>query len=173
MDLRKYIKYALPHIVVETLRHDPQNIEKSKYLTDLTVREMYALLAVLMELEREVNDPSYLEIGIFKGGTLKFLKNHTKHTTFTGIDYFEDFVPEDGNTHVCETFPVKTVMDYVGRDRVTLIKGDSAQVLPELKKSQTHFDMIFIDGNHKYGAVKRDFDNSLEIIKKGWIHCLS
>ncbi|MEO5357676.1 MAG: class I SAM-dependent methyltransferase [Nitrospirae bacterium YQR-1] len=169
VDLRRYIKYVLPHFVVKLYNdsHDFQIAQKNKYFTDLTVREIYTLLAVLLDVEREVKNPLYLEIGVFKGGTLKFLKEHTRDVNFYGVDFFEDFIPEDGNTHVCETFKTEAVKEYIGNGRVTLIKGDSALVLPELKKSQTYFDMIFIDGNHTYEATRRDFENSLVILKKG------
>lgn len=141
-------------------------LSRKGYFTDLTDRESYALLAFLLDLERSRDSVHYLEVGIWKGGTIKFLKMNTTRVHFTGIDLFEDFKLSDENTHICETFKLEDVRKSLGNS-VELIKGDSAHILCELQRLKRSFDMIFIDGNHTYEATKADFENCIPLLKNG------
>lgn len=97
------------------------------------------------------------------GGTIKFLKDYTQKVHFTGIDLFEDFEPDDSNTHISPTFKLEDVRKSLG-DSVELIKCDSADVLPTLNG---RYDMVFLDGNHTYNATMEDFNNSVRLLTDG------
>ena len=133
---------------------------------DLTDNEMRMLACFAMYLQR--NKPSrYLEVGIYAGGTIKFVSDYAKGMDCTGVDLFEDFIPHHKNTHVSPNFyTMAQIQEFLGSD-VRLIKGYSEQVLPELLKNNEKFDLIFIDGNHKYEATKVDFENAYKILNPG------
>lgn len=129
---------------------------------DLTDPELRALSSFAMWVNRVRNPGKYLEIGIYGGGTIKFMLDHVPGLYCTGIDLFEDLVVVN-NTHDGGNYTMDDVYEFLGPS-VRLIKGDSAQVLPSLREV---FDLIFIDGNHTYDATKIDLANSLDLLAPG------
>jgi hypothetical protein len=125
--------------------------------TDLTRGEAMTIAAYLLETKRRLKDVRYLEIGVFAGGTMKFLKDVVAGGRFVGMDLFDDFVVSADNTHISGTFTQADVQGLLGED-VLLIKGDSRQTLPLLTEQ---FDFIFIDGNHTYQATWDDFNAAI------------
>ncbi len=109
----------------------------------------------------------YVEVGVL-GGTIKFLKQNTHRSHFTGIDLFEDFEirDESQNTHISGTFRLEDVQKALG-DSVELIKGDSTEVFSKLKRLGCSYDMIFIDANHTYEGTKMDFEHCKPLLKDG------
>lgn len=130
---------------------------------DLTEKEMRTIAAFVMMNEKANQNAKYLEIGVFAGGTIKFLKNHTQTTQFVGVDLFEDFIISSNNTHMSGTFERDDVQRFLG-DRVNLIKGDSVKIVSEMKDK---FDFIFIDGNHTHDGTKTDFENASKLLAPG------
>lgn len=60
------------------------------------------------------------------------------------------------------TRPLEQVVQSIASERGQshiLLAGDSAEMLPRFRKID--FDLVFIDGNHAYEAVKLDFWNSI------------
>lgn len=132
---------------------------------DLTDNEMRMLACFAMALQRK-KLARYLEVGVYGGGTIKFVYDHAPGLECVGVDLFEDFKYNNDNTHVSPNFYHHDVQGYVGSD-IRLIKGDSTFVLPELETKGERFDLIFIDGNHKYEATKIDYNNSLKLLNPG------
>ncbi len=183
MSVKSLLKAVLPPFVLDIYRErrdrkqreiaalnlkggllNQELLRKSEYPSDLLDSEKYALLAILKRLEQTDGGRfEYLEIGIFGGGTMQFLKKHTSRVSFTGVDLFEEFQGSADNTHVSGTFTQEAVQQYLGSE-VTLIKGDSMKVLPSLQKK---YHLIFIDGNHSYQATLEDFRNSLHLLAPG------
>jgi hypothetical protein len=144
-------------------KRDPKTILGS----DLTEGERFGLLAVLREQERRAEAEGrpcrYLEIGVLAGGTIDFLKRNSRGSAFTGVDLFEDWRPEDTNTHISGSFRVADVQAALGDD-VRLIKGAWADIAPTLEGP---FDCVFIDANHAYAAVKEDFELVRPLLRPG------
>lgn len=134
---------------------DPKTI----LCSDLTDGERFGLLAALREgerrAEREGRRCRYLEIGVLAGGTIDFLKRNARSAEFTGVDLFEDWQPEETNTHMSGSFRCADVQAALGCE-VRLIKGAWEGVAPTLGGER--FDVVFIDANHAYAAVKQDFE---------------
>ena len=172
-NLKKWIKNILPAFIVEYIIH--KNEKKlyttdyllKNYVSDLTENEKWALLAFLLMLEKNGKEVKYLEVGVYAGGTIKFLQQHTKNVHFTGVDLFEDFLPADNNTHMWKNYSVGMVWESLGKDRVTLYKGNSEDTLLMLQDQLRKYELIFIDGNHTYKATKDDFNSSLPLLEKG------
>jgi predicted O-methyltransferase YrrM len=132
----------------------PASDLKTPAVIDLFHKEIRTIAAFVVTNEKRKPEAKYLEIGVWAGSTIRFLKNVTKTTHFYGVDLFEDFVSANDNTHCSGTFQVNDVLDHIGRDRVSLIKGESSNTIPTLNEK---FDFIFIDGNHSYKATWEDF----------------
>ena len=54
-------------------------------------------------------------------------------------------------------------------DRVRIYKGTSDLILPSLKDSQ--FDLVFVDGDHRYDQVIKDLEHSSRLLKDQGILC--
>lgn len=145
--------------------HTPFNLQSNQGRFDLTDNEMRMLACFAMALQRK-KQSRYLEIGVYGGGTIKFVTDHARGIESTGVDLFEDFVYTHDNTHVSPNFTLENVQSFLGNG-IRLIKGDSTKVLPELITNDEKFDLIFIDGNHKYEATKIDYNNSLKLLNPG------
>jgi hypothetical protein len=169
---KRWVKNFIPYGVVTSVSKSNQNKRftvdylKSKYVSDLSENEKWSLLALLLYLERTLGSADYLEVGIYAGGTIKFLKDNSTRSNFTGVDLFEDFKPSNDNTHDWKNYTQAQVWEALGKERVTLHKGFSVQCLADLQKEKKLFDLIFIDGNHTYKATKEDFEASLPLLKK-------
>lgn len=62
------------------------------------------------------------------------------------------------------TMPLEAVVSRIAEEqgkKHIFLKGDSLEMLPRFR--HIGFDLVFIDGNHAYEAVKMDFLNSLQL----------
>jgi predicted O-methyltransferase YrrM len=175
-NFKKLLKNILPTGIVESViiknAHKKYTVDylKSNYVSDLTNSEKWTLLAFLLMLEKSKQNVDYLEVGIYAGGTIKFLQENSAGTHFTGVDLFEDFVPSDNNTHIWQNYTRDQVLESLDKSRVLLEKGDSVLMLKKLRESGKKFDFIFIDGNHTYQATKDDLEEALPLLKdKGYL----
>jgi predicted O-methyltransferase YrrM len=169
-DLKRFLRNLLPYGLAMAIRRKRRKDQftaeflKKNYVSDLTPAEQYTILSFLKYLEKQHEEVLYLEIGIYAGGTIKFLKERTNRVHFTGIDLFENFIPSWENTHIWRNYSIDQVREALGEKGVTLIKGDSVDVLQTLSGKKYHF--IFIDGNHSYQATKLDFKYSVLLLEE-------
>lgn len=146
---------------------DPQELKDKVGASDQTEAEKRTIAAFVIDNERKNPQAQYLEIGVFGGGNIFFLRGLTNTTHFTGVDLFEDFELSKDNTHLSGTFTLENVRNFLGHDRVSLVKGDSTIELPKMNQK---FDFIFIDGNHAYNGTMVDFNNAVKLLNpKGQI----
>jgi Methyltransferase domain len=125
---------------------------------------------------------TYIEIGIFYGGTFTYVLQNCKNIKIRGIgiDLFEDFDLIRGtytdhqieNTHNHDAGVItydgfKKKLKEMKISKYTLLKGDSAQMIDSFNKMKNV--VCFIDGNHMYEAVKADFYATLSHTKNGYI----
>jgi predicted O-methyltransferase YrrM len=145
---------------------DSSSLAREGYTTDVKDLERWGLAAALAELDRTRESVAYLEIGVMGGGTIKFLRERLPRVRYTGIDLFEDFEPSGENTHISPTFTLADVQRAHGPG-VRFIKGSSVIVLKSLRAEGAQYDMIFIDANHTYAAVKADFESAMPLLIAG------
>lgn len=132
--------------------------------SDLTPLEVEKILECCENAPGE----TYMEIGVYAGGTIgKVMENFNFHN-FIGVDLFEDFKLSNDNTHVDETYSLEAIQKILPqRPGLRLIKCDSRELL-------VHFPygfsgLIFIDGNHSYNATLIDFLNAQMLLQYGYI----
>jgi predicted O-methyltransferase YrrM len=153
--------------VPATKIHPLDQLRQSHGASDLTDDEKRTLTTFALQAARQNKNPGYLEIGIFGGGTIHYVRHLVPQMQCVGVDMFEDFqVDMTSNTHNSGNYRMEDVQQFLG-PAVTLHKGDSAQVIPSL---HGQFDLIFIDGNHTYDGCKADYENSRKLLApKGFI----
>jgi hypothetical protein len=100
-----------------------------------------------------------LEIGFNAGFSSLLMLLINPHINLTCID-------------ICEhhyTIPCYEYIKSIFPNRITLIKGSSEFVLPELIKQNNKYDMIHIDGGHSNRIFFHDTQNSIKLINKDGI----
>ncbi len=125
--------------------------------------ELSELIFTLKRVEREKGKElsAFLEIGFSAGITNTVLNNFFNFDVIVAVDNFSAEI--NGNT----------LKANLMRKNLTLICGDSTseQILKTVK-SLGGYDFIFIDGNHNYDYVKKDFYNYKEFLHPGGIIAL-
>lgn len=123
-------------------------------------------------------EKTIVEIGVAYGASaLLFLFAKQPLTKLYSIDVFtmaeETKPPKGGPTPPSYESCLKNVRrgaDIVGKEKVLdewqLIKSSSHEVA---QTWQRKVDLIFIDGDHSYEGVRRDFDDWFPLVKKGGI----
>lgn len=141
--------------------------------TDVTTAERSTIIERLMTFK----EPRYLEIGVYFGGNflkvMQGLRVADKKFHAIGIDLFEDLETScmsSSQTH--ELYNKWGILNVAMRDDLVsifdemgfvgmydLVKGDSSNVVSKIGEI---VDVAFIDGNHAYAQVAKDFEACLD-----------
>jgi predicted O-methyltransferase YrrM len=94
-----------------------------------------------------------LEIGTFRGGT-SFLFYKLLGANVTTIDL---------------KIPIflRLILSYKSNGKIRLIQGDSHSKETLKKVSDRKYDLLFIDGDHSYESVKKDFEMYSPLVREG------
>jgi predicted O-methyltransferase YrrM len=103
----------------------------------------------------------FLEIGSFDGIVLSILAEKHPNSMYYALDAFRKAHGTDSG-HL--DFFLQNTRDL---NNVVLLKGLSGDLLPVL--GENTFDIIFVDGDHAYEAVKSDVEMSYRLLKKGGV----
>lgn len=95
---------------------------------------------IISEIIKGCRYESYLELGIYHGHNFNYIKPFVKRCVGVDIEV-KDFIDKD-------SFFCMTTDDF-------------------FKYNKEKFDSIFIDAAHEYEQVRKDFDNSIKILKTG------
>lgn len=87
---------------------------------------------------------AYLELGLYQGNCINKISNHIKDkTNVIGVDLYQE-------PSINGTFYKMSTDSF-------------------FEKNNKFFDMIFIDADHSYESVKKDFFNSIKFLNRGGI----
>ena len=118
-----------------------------------------------------------LEIGTFAGTSAIKLTELITNSKTTVVDSWENYsevggVPENMDKikeNNIEQIFYNNIETSGLKDLFTVKKGDSFAVLVEFIKTNTSFDVIYVDGNHTLLTSYLDIKLSFEVLKKGGI----
>ena len=128
------------------------------------------------EMIERFDNANFVEIGAWKGKSACYmgerLRDTGKNIRYTVVDNFKGSPNEAVHTQdkdvvngtLYETFckNIRPLKNYIN-----VIKGDSQKVYKMFDDKS--IDMLFIDGNHTYEALKQDIKLWLPKVKKGGV----
>tara|TARA_S200002703_G_scaffold23747_1_gene20599 strand:+ start:2018 stop:2590 length:573 start_codon:yes stop_codon:yes gene_type:complete len=122
----------------------------------------------------QIENPIMCEIGVFKGEFFKYILDNCNPSILEGVDVFSGIA---GSGDVDGNNPIQVDMNEVYDDLqnnfknnlvVSFHKDFSHKYLQ--KQPDNKYDIIYIDADHSYNAVKRDIELAFHKIKnKGFI----
>jgi len=109
--------------------------------------------AYLYKVARSLNDSSkVLEVGRFKGGSTVLLACAVSKGRIDSVD----IRPQDDRS-------VLQILQNLKLSNVNLIIND----INELEFENDKYDLIFIDGDHSYHGIRKDFEHLKNALKQG------
>lgn len=111
-----------------------------------------------------------VEVGSFLGRSTRALADHTEGLVCAVDDWYgprDAFIPD--RTILLGTFR-KNLQDKINAGKVLIVQGDHKTVAPWLGHGFKP-DMVFIDGDHHYEAVKGDIIAWQQHLKSGGLLC--
>jgi hypothetical protein len=115
------------------------------------------------------------ELGVFEGEFSKDIYEICKPKQLYLVDLFSGYFgsgDKDGNNHHCVQLEVeyeKLKTHFRGDVGVKILKQSTVDFLSEIESNM--LDIVYIDADHDYKAVKRDLELTLEKIKYGGLIC--
>jgi predicted O-methyltransferase YrrM len=132
----------------------------SSFIRPIQIREEIKNLLLILE---KVKPKVILEIGTARGGTLFLFSNITdEKATLISVDLYQ-------------TFEKRILFRYIkkGKQKIFLIQGDSHNIetLKKIKAilKDNKVDFLFIEADHSYEGVKKDFEMYSPLVRKGGI----
>ena len=151
------------------------NIKQKTSATRITMRpldsDLYNGLVNLAKTFAKTNPKTFVEIGSYNGESLEVFRNHLpKDCKIFCIDpWLNNYDENDAASEISEMNEVEASFDRVMRKyrNIAKLKFISNEIF-ELFDDES-LDIVYIDGNHKYEAVKEDIKLYLPKIKEDGI----
>jgi predicted O-methyltransferase YrrM len=131
---------------------------KSKIQEKFAVKRWH----VLAKLINDYNLKYYIEVGVYKGKTLDYLKKHTK-ARLVGFDPYKTYPGSEFNQKWFNELKRRV------SKRHKILFYDSITASKTIENNS--IDIIFIDADHRYKAVYQDIKAWLPKVKKGGFLC--
>ena len=156
--------------IISYLNNNKESLQKSLKALDFCdeimkchghIHILYMIIEYLDEVYNRVNI-RYLEIGTFQGGSLSVCMQFPKQIELTGIDFFNE---EKGHRYSLQNATNNIEKFNIYDHQYRLISGDSTHE-STYEKLTGLYDIIFIDGDHSYDGVIKDFNIYRKYIKK-------
>lgn len=123
---------------------------------------------VIADLIKKNNLINVVEVGVFNGCTAEFVLKRCPNVSYIGVDSYKHkdtvvtFMPMSLNQAKDEAFKI-----FCKYPSAKLLISDSLKVAREFKDGE--LDLVFLDADHTYKAVKKDIAAWWPKIKKGGI----
>jgi len=122
---------------------------------------------VINELIEKHDVKSFIEIGVLRGENASHILKKNPQLHYIGVDPYvggEDGVEYDHTNNMSEAIKIFRLYD-----NAVLLRHYSTELASMLASNVTRYDMIFIDGDHSYKAVKQDIQYWKPLVKPGGI----
>jgi hypothetical protein len=124
------------------------------------------------KIVNKISKIKYLEIGSFEGRSAVFVKELDNLESLTAVDTFEgsDEHKNIDFKKVYENFKYNLTLGGGSEDKnINFFKTTSDSFF---ENNKNYYNLIYIDGNHRYEQVKKDFINSFNFLENnGYIIC--
>lgn len=137
------------------------------FYTDLYPQEAELLLRLFSERRPK----TYLEVGVFWGGTFEKVLKHRNALSLTtkciGLDIWDEVKDSEKSTHYTgapNREAVKKALMRRGHENFELLAGLSSEVRNMVKEK---IDFVFHDANHTYAAVRDDLRQLYPLLSDG------
>jgi cephalosporin hydroxylase len=128
-------------------------------------------IALLLRRFGECRPRTYVEVGVFWGGTFAKVLEHrdalSLQTKCIGLDIWDELKDSAVNTHSSESpnrEAVKRALVRRGLGNFELLTGLSSQAEDLIKQKA---DFLFHDANHTYAAVREDLERFYPLLSEG------
>lgn len=174
--------------LIKKLTEISNNVYLSKYrlsadnsvFTHLTTEEKIILHKTIRQLSGSQKRVVAVEIGSYLGASTCFIANAlNSQSTLYCIDTWENdaMIYNTGDDKDSNLAPKNTFNEFVSNtakyaNKIKKLRGWSYLVVTDLMRHESAIDFIFIDGDHNYEGVKRDWDTYKPLLKKGSIVAL-
>jgi predicted O-methyltransferase YrrM len=110
-----------------------------------------------------LKDSVIVEIGSYLGSSSSFLAAGLRKGKLYCIDTWENHGMDEGVRDTYSEFK-KNTEPY--RDKIFEVRGWSYDVVDRIQLLNKQIDLLFIDGDHSYEGVKKDWDLYSPMLKK-------
>ena len=147
------------------------------WTNDLPENSIADFFAVIDYINKTQKPKKILEIGTFAGTSAIKLVELIKNADITVIDMWEDYNESGGvegtvdkikENHIEQIF-YKNIEKSGLHHLFTVKKGNSFDVLLDLNKKNSKFDVIYVDGSHTLLDSYTDILLSFELLEKGGV----
>lgn len=137
---------------------------ENKIFTHMTINEKIMLHKIL---KSQNNKLICAEIGSYLGASSCFIANAISNNSLLYcIDTWSNDAMSEGKK---DTFSIFMNNTNKYKNKVTPIRSWSYEAIDILKKKVAFLDLLFIDGDHHYESVKKDWDLYSPLLKPGSI----
>ena len=146
------------------MKHTKESLEITERISNQmdgnTFHHHYHILYDIINLYPEGYELNYVEVGCYAGGS-SCLVSQRKNTNIISIDLGSPVSPEIAKKNFTKF--------NVHGNNYQYIQGNSHlnETLEKLKNIVTNIDVLFIDGDHTYGGVKKDFEMYSPLVRRG------
>ena len=168
-----------PYVAYKAKRLDLDELLDEMFSDKSIISTLYRPMQIRWEVERLAGmlrdlKPRYiLEIGTARGGTL-FIWTRVANEDALIISIDLPGGPFGGGYPLLKGFTYRLFAR--GRQRIVLVRGDSHSVetLRKVKRllGERKLDFLFIDGDHSYEGVKKDFEMYTPLVRESGIIAL-
>lgn len=151
-------------------RHCYDKLTKEIY-KNIDGRVPHDRVAVLNILVKLFDIKSYLEIGVHNGASMSYVvnQNHKKLECY-GIDLFcqnKAYTLYDPDNLNIDRSSKNIKNNNTSDSVVTLIAGNSTSQAVWNQVKDIQVDLLFLDGDHNFPGVEKDFYNYSRLVRKG------
>lgn len=144
---------------------------KKQIKTNISGRICHHGVTVLNIIVQLLDIQNYLEIGVHNGASMSYVVNQNKNAiNCYGIDLFENTFSHYVQDKISKNRTLNNIIsNNISNSKIQLIQGNSTDKNVIKQVQHIEFDLLFIDGDHRFSFVKKDFENYSKLVKKNGI----